>query len=399
MLRVLLTIGGFSLGFILTGCGTEKAAGPEPVPVKVELVATQEVRPTWRYSGEIRPDTEVQMEFKQPGYVAGLHQVKGADGRVRDIQVGDEIPAGTVLAHLRRNDYEATLNTAVGQEQATEGELQVAQAQLAQAKADQLKADQDFERAQALYAAKAMTKPDYDSAVAHHDAATAGVQAAIRQIEARQGQLHAAKFQTVSAQIGLGDTNLIAPMPCVVVAKNVEPGDLVTAGKLAFTLDDTRVVKVNFGVPDSMLARFKMGASIPVLIEALNRTLTARITQIAPSANRESRVFNIEVTLPNRDRSLKVGMITSVRIDQASPQTVPVVPMTALITSESGTNNYSVFTIQEREGKQFAQLKSVRIGEPVGKSVVINEGLLPGERIIINRTNQLADGSLVRVID
>ncbi|MBV8142060.1 MAG: efflux RND transporter periplasmic adaptor subunit, partial [Verrucomicrobia bacterium] len=178
-----------------------------------------------------------------------------------------------------------------------------------------------------------------------------------------------------------------------------EPGDLVAAGKLAFTLDDTRVVKVNFGVPDSMLARFKMGASIPVQIEALNRTLTGRITQIAPSANRESRVFNIEVTLPNRDRSLKVGMITSVRIDQASPQTVPVVPMTALITSESGTNNYSVFTIQEREGKQFAQLKSVRIGEPVGKSVVINEGLLPGERIIINRTNQLADGSLVRVID
>jgi hypothetical protein len=73
--------------------------------------------------------------------------------------------------------------------------------------------------------------------------------------------------------------------------------------------------------------------------------------------------------------------------------------MTALITAESGTNNYSVFTIQERDGKQFAQLKSVRVGEAVGKSVVISEGLLSGDRIIVNRTNQLGDGSLVRIVD
>jgi RND family efflux transporter MFP subunit len=399
MMRVLAGIFSFTAIFILAGCTTEKAAGPAPVPVKVETVATQEVRPAWLYSGEIRPDTEVQMAFKQPGYIAALHQVRGAEGRVRDIQVGDEIPAGTVLAHLRRNDYEATLNTAVGQEQSTEGALEASRAQLVQAKADQIKADQDFERAQALYAAKAMTRPDYDAAVAHHDSATANVQAAMRQIDARDGQLHAAQFQTVSARIGLGDTNLIAPMPGVIVAKDVERGDLVAAGKLAFTLDDIRVVKVAFGVPDNMLARFKMGASIPVEIDALDQTLTGRVTEIAASANRESRVFNIQVTLPNRDRSLKVGMIASVRIDQASQQTVPVVPLTALITAESGSNTYSVFTIQERDGTQFAQLKSVRIGEAIGKSVVINEGLLPGERIIVNRTNQLNDGSPVRIVD
>ena len=103
--------------------------------------------------------------------------------------------------------------------------------------------------------------------------------------------------------------------------------------------------------------------------------------------------------MANADRSLKVGMIASVAIEQANSQTVPVVPLSALITAESGSSNYSVFTIQDRDGKQFAQLKSVRIGEPAGKSVVINEGLLPGERIIVNRTNQLADGSLVRVSD
>jgi RND family efflux transporter MFP subunit len=384
---------------ILAGCGKESAPTPDPVPVKTETVASQEVRPAWRYSGEIRPDKQVQLAFKEPGYVDALHQVKGADGRVRDVQVGDEIPAGTVLAHLRRSDYAASLNTAVGQQQSVQGALDAAKAQLDQARADETKADLDFQRAEALYAAKAMTRPDYDAAVAHHDAAIAGVQAALREIEAHQGQLNAARAEIVSARISLGDTSLVAPMPGVIVEKDVERGTLAAAGTRAFTLDDTRVVKVAFGVPDSMLAHFSMGAPLPVQIEAVGGTLTGHITEIAASANRESRVFNIEVTLPNGDRCLKEGMIASVRIEQANAQTVPVVPLTALVTAGSGSNSYSVFTIQEREGKQFAELKSVRVGQTMGNSVVIEEGLIPGERIIVNRTNQLSDGSAVRVVE
>ena len=384
---------------LLAGCGTKtQKAGPDPVPVQTETVALQQVQPSWNYSGEIRPDTEVQLAFKEPGYVAALYRVKGADGRLREVQVGDEIPAGAVLAHLRKSDYEASLNSAVGQQHAMQGALDASQAELDRAKAGQAKADQDFERAQALYAAQAMTRPDYDAAVEQHQAATANVEAAVRQIEARGGELNAALGQAASARINLGDTNLTAPMPGVIVEKNVEPGSLVAAGTSAFTLDDTRVVKVNFGVPDTMLAHLKLGAAVPVQLQTLQgRTLTGRVTEIAASANRDSRVFNIEVTLPNQDRLLRVGMIAGIRIERGAAQAVPVVPMTALMTAESGSTNYSVFTVKEHEGKQFAQLKSVRVGETYGKSVVVDEGLLPGERIIVNRTNQLNDGSPIRV--
>jgi multidrug efflux pump subunit AcrA (membrane-fusion protein) len=94
------------------------------VPVKVETVTTQEVQPVLRYSGEIRPDTQVQLAFKQAGYVASLHQIRGAEGRMRNVQVGDEVPAGIVLARLRRSDYEALLNQANGQERSMQGSLQ-----------------------------------------------------------------------------------------------------------------------------------------------------------------------------------------------------------------------------------------------------------------------------------
>jgi RND family efflux transporter MFP subunit len=401
MMRLLTAISSLAALCAFAGCGTKgQKAGQEPVPVQAETVALQQIQPSWSYSGEIRPDTEVQLAFKEPGYIAALDRVKGADGRLRDVQVGDEIPAGAVLAHLRSSDYVASLNAAVGQQHAMQGALDASQAELDRAKADQAKADQDFERAQALYAAKAMTRPDYDAAVEQHTAATANVEAAVRQIEARRGELNAALGQAASARINVGDTNLTAPMPGVIVEKNVEPGGLVAAGTSAFTLDDTRVVKVNFGVPDSMLAHLKLGAAVPVQLQALQgRTLTGRITEIAASANRDSRVFNVEVTLPNRDRSLKVGMIATIRIERGDAQAVPLVPMTALMTAESGSTNYSVFTVKEREGKQFAQLTSVRVGEMFGKSVAIDEGLTPGERIIVSRTNQLNDGSPIRVME
>jgi multidrug efflux pump subunit AcrA (membrane-fusion protein) len=127
--------------------------------------------------------------------------------------------------------------------------------------------------------------------------------------------------------------------------------------------------------------------------------LTGRITEIAASANRDSRVFNIQVSLPNRDHLLKVGMIASVRLEQADSQSVPLVPVTALMTAQSGSSDYSVFTLKEESGKQFAKLQRVRIGQTIGRSVAINEGLIPGERIIVNRTNQLNDGTQVRIIE
>ena len=163
--------------------------GQEPVPVQAETVALQRIQPSWSYSGEIRPDTEVQLAFKEPGYIAALDRVKGADGRLRDVQVGDEIPAGAVLAHLRRSDYVASLNTAAGQEHATQGSLDASQAELDREKADQAKADQDFERAQALYAAKAMTRPGLrrcrgSAHIGHGQCGSGGAQ-----IEARRGRV------------------------------------------------------------------------------------------------------------------------------------------------------------------------------------------------------------------
>jgi RND family efflux transporter MFP subunit len=339
--------------------------------------------------------------FKQGGYIASLRQVRGPDGRFRDIQLGDMAPAGVVLAAVQKKDYRESLNQAAANQKSMEGSLQASQADLERAKANETKAELDYKRAQSLYAGKAMTRPDYDDAVNQYQSAVAEVQSASKQIDSRQGQLNSAKSEVSTAEITLNETDLIAPLTGVIVAKSVEPGTLVAKGSNAFAIADTRIVKMQFGVPDTMLSHFKIGASVPVDIDGLSNSYrNGRVTQIAESADADARVFNIQVSLANAQRELKVGMIASVQIVQDTDvQQLPLVPVTALSTAQSGSSQFSVYVVREKNGRQTAHLQSVRIGETYGRSIAIREGLTPGEKIISNRPNQLADGAVIRAIE
>jgi multidrug efflux pump subunit AcrA (membrane-fusion protein) len=144
-----------------------------------------------------------------------------------------------------------------------------------------------------------------------------------------------------------------------------------------------------------------MGASLPVTVEGLpSQQLTGTVSEIAASATSDSRVFKIKVKLRNANGALKVGMIAKVRVEQAAGiRKLPILPVAALISAQSGSSAYQVFVVTEENGKQIAHLRSVRTGQIIDRSVVIEDGLFPGERIILQRTNQLADGSIVRVVN
>jgi RND family efflux transporter MFP subunit len=386
---------------VLAGCSNKKDAEPPPTPVEVGTVSLQDVQQTWMYSGEVQPNVEVKLAFKQQGYIASLYQVRGFDGHLRNVQAGDLVPSGASLAKLRADEFQASVVSAKGQAKSMEGQLDSAKADLVAAQSEQVKTDQAFQRARGLYATQAMTRPDYDSAVAERKDGMAKTESALQSVEAHKGQLQAAEAQVASSRINLSDSSLSAPMSSFVVSKDVEVGALVSIGTPAFTLADTRTITIEFGVPDSLLSQFKMGASLPVTVEGLpSQQLTGTVSEIAASATSDSRVFKIKVKLRNANGALKVGMIAKVRVEQAAGiRKLPILPVAALISAQSGSSAYQVFVVTEENGKQIAHLRSVRTGQIIDRSVVIEDGLFPGERIILQRTNQLADGSIVRVVN
>ena len=104
----------FLLALISNGCGHKEASKRLPVPVKITTVEEYKGSNEIRYSANIQPRQEVTLAFNLGGYVEKLFQVRDPDGHMRDVQEGDRVKRGTVLAQIRKSDYQAKLQQAQG---------------------------------------------------------------------------------------------------------------------------------------------------------------------------------------------------------------------------------------------------------------------------------------------
>jgi len=140
---------------------------------------------------------------------------------------------------------------------------------------------------------------------------------------------------------------------------------------------------------------------LKITTDALPGTeFSGHISRISPSADQNSRVFDVEVTIPNIDGRLKPGMIAALNVKEgpAAQVNVPIVPLTAVTRSKDNPNVYAVLVVEQREGKQIARLRSVTLGESLGNAVVVTSGVNGGEMVITTGVTQVADGEVVSVI-
>jgi RND family efflux transporter MFP subunit len=407
----------------------QKQLEKSAVPVKVAAVELNTAGGgEQRYSATIIPRIEVELAFKVGGYVDAIQQVRGVDGRARDLQEGDRITAGAVLARVRQSDYQVKVKEAESQAHEARSAIDAAKAQyqealsgiasskaqLAEAEAAFEKAKLDYDRAQTLIASQSLTKSNFDAAKAQFDAATAKVAAARSQvgmIEARadsaKAQIEVIEARSRGAQavvqekmIPLQDTALRAPLSGVVLKKSVEKGTLVSPGTAGFVVADTSSVKAVFGVADVAVPEMKPGSTLFVETETMPGTeFRGQITAVFPAADPKSRSFNVEVTIPNPEFLLRPNTVVSLKVgtmqDAPAP---PAVPLNAVIKAKSNPNGYAVFVVTEQDGRQIARLRDVKLGESYGNTVAVTEGLKQGERVITTGNTLVNDGDQVKVI-
>ena len=359
-----------------SGCRKETKTEAAAVPVRVEPVRAAGSAAGTRYSATVQPRHAVSLAFKSGGYVREIAKRPGSDGRPRNVQQGDEVKRGTVLARVRESDYVEKVNQA--------------RAQLEEARAAYEKQRLDFDRAKSLYESKSLSKSDFDGARSGFESA--------------QARVAGAKAQLDSAQISLADCELVAPMDSLVMARNVEEGALVGSGTAGFTLADTSSVKVVFGVPDVTVRELKIGQPVAISVEAVpGARFAGKITAIAASADRDSRLFEIEVTIDNPEGKLRCGMIASVETP-GGPAPDPAasgaaaVPLTAILKSPAEPDGFAVLVVREDGGKTVARIRNVKLGPVVGSRIAVTSGLSVGERVIVSGATIVADGSPVRVI-
>jgi RND family efflux transporter MFP subunit len=355
----------------LTACKQQNAAETLPLPVHTALVQPVAMGNGAKYSASIVPYAQVTLAFQSSGYVDSIRQVKSPSGGMRNIDQGDWVQKGTVLAVVRQQDYL--------------DRVQQAKSQLARAQADNDKAKLTFDRVSALYASQSATKPDYDSATAQLASTTASVSGA-------QAQLS-------EANVALAYCSLRAPFNGWIVSRNVDLGTLVGPATNGFTLADTQSVKAVFGVPDISMNRVKLGQHLSIVTDAFPQAFAGRVSAISPAADPKSRVFSVEVTIPNPHDRLKSGMIASLALEGMQlPQSLLAIPLSAVIRNPGVANGFAVMIAEGGGDTETARLRGIELGDIYGNMIAAKSGLNSGESVITTGAGIVKNGDKVRII-
>ena len=164
--------GLIAVALLQSACSKSESADTQITPVRTAIVKTIDTGSTNTYSANIQPYQQVDLAFKSSGYLVSIKQVRDADGHIRNIDQGDYVSQGTVLAVVQKDDYQQKLDQA--------------KASLAKAQADHERAKLSFGRVSILYKAGAATQPDYDDTRAQDQATQAAVDNANAQIAEAQ---------------------------------------------------------------------------------------------------------------------------------------------------------------------------------------------------------------------
>ncbi len=381
---------------LFSGCRKVESYEKPLTPVRAQAVERRYLsRETARYSANIQPDSQVELAFKVGGYIKELLQVGG-----RAVREGDRVARGATLARIRDADFAARIKQARAQLAEVRAAESQINAQLAETQTAQENAGLELGRAARLLEKESLTKPEHDAARTKFEMGQAKIESIRAQLAMTWARADVARARVEEIENARNDAEIKAPMDGVVLKRNVEIGSLVAPGGAAFILAKIDSVKAVFGVPDVEAPRLKPGDPLTITTEAIRGVeLRGRLTRVSPSADPRTRVFDVEVEVPNPGHRLKPGMVVALEAaGQEAPAPVTVAPLTALIQLKEKEGDYAVFVVEFRDGGHVARLRRVRIGQTLGNAVAITDGVNAGEQVIVSGANLVADGQLVRVV-
>ena len=307
---------------VLMSCGSEPArrtAQPKtpPVAVQVSPVATQDWPTSYEATGTVRARTTATISSKVMGYVQQV-----------SVHVGDRVRRGQELITLDARDLDVSLRRA----EAGGAEVQSAIPELenatAAAKANLDLAQTTFKRMEELAAKKSISNQELDEASARLKAAHANYDMVRSRRAQVDSKMAVAEQEVRAAGIMRDYAKLAAPFSGVVITRSVEPGNLATPGAPLLTIEQEGLYRLEASVDESKLASVRVGQAVEVVIDASDRKLNARVSEIVPSVDAASRTYVVKVDLPAASQ-MRTGMFGRA-IFPLGAQKVVAAPLAAL---------------------------------------------------------------------
>ena len=342
----------------LAACGGDGNVEEAPRPVLVARPGGGAAAALTAFAGEIRAREESPLSFRVGGNLVR-----------REVDVGDRVKRGDLLAVLDPGDFRL--------------QAQSAQAQVAAAQAE-------FERAraeQARYAALAKDQLVSRSAL---DTQTTALRAAEEQARAARAQLDVARNQA-------GYTELRAPRDGAIATRLAEAGQVVAAGQTVFTLAADGGREVAIALPESRIRDFAVGR--PALVELWStpgRRLPGRIREIAPAADSQARTYAARVTLiGDAAKAVDLGQSARVYVQENGNRAALSVPLSAI---QRGVNGATALWVVDPKTRKLTS-QPVKLGPYAEDRVPVLSGVSPDAWVVVAGGHLLREGQLVEPVD
>jgi len=346
----------------ITGCSEKNQPPPPPPTVEVIEVKPRDMPIFQEWIGTLEGMVNAQIRAQVSGYLLTQNYAEGS-----------AVKKGDLLFEIDPRPFQAVLDQA--------------EAKLAQDKAQQGKTELDVKRYEPLAKEQAISQQELDNAVQANIAA--------------QAQIKADEAAVETSRLNLGFTRIISPIEGLAGIARAQIGDLVgPSGNPLTTVSTIDPIKVYFQVSESSYLTFwRRLVNDPETVKNLPLQLILSDGSVYPEkgklffadrqVNPTTGTLQIAGLFPNPDLLLRPGAYGRVRAQIETRTNAIVIPQRA-VTEMQG--NYQVAVV-DNENK--AHVRSVQVGDQIGREWLIREGLKAGDRVVVEGLQKAKEGTNV----
>jgi RND family efflux transporter MFP subunit len=373
------------------GCGRSDGASTLVSADSASRAAVVQVRRTplsntLSIAGEFLPYQEVELHAKVAGYIRKIN-----------VDIGDRVRTGQVLAVLEVPELVAQLNAAAADVRHSQEEITRAQNEVSRAEADHA----------ALHAAAVRLKQASDTrpgliAEQELDDATAKDRSEEAQVDAAKSALAAARQQLEVSRANqqhyaaLSEySQITAPFDGVVTWRYADTGSLIQAGTSNVSsmpvvkLSEVNVLRLRIPVPESLAASVRDGATADIRVKATGEHFSGKVKRSTDSLDRSTRTMQVEIDVPNHDYKLTPGMYAEVALQIQNDPNALTLPLQAI--SRNG-DKVSVLLVN---AQNHVEERAIQTGIEGSSRIQVLSGLKEGDRVIVGNLGQYRPGQHV----